>query len=90
MIRARKGKRPGILVVHEWWGLNDYPRRRARQLAELGYIAMAVDMYGNDLICNDPKTAQAAATPYYKDPSLAKLRLDAAINKLKTYPQTDT
>ncbi len=41
------GKRPAILVVHEWWGLNDYVKSRARQLAELGYIAMAIDMYGN-------------------------------------------
>ena len=41
-----QGKRPGILVVHEWWGLNDYARQRARQLAELGYTALAVDMYG--------------------------------------------
>src|SRR4030066_399583 len=42
-----QGKRPGILVVHEWWGLNDYARRRARMLAELGYTALAVDMYGD-------------------------------------------
>ena len=43
---AISGKRPGILVVHEWWGLNDYARSRAKQLAELGYTALAVDMYG--------------------------------------------
>ena len=42
----KQGKRPGILVVHEWWGLNDYPKMRARKLAELGYVALAVDMYG--------------------------------------------
>ena len=41
-----EGKRPGIIVVHEWWGLNDYARKRARMLAELGYVAFAVDMYG--------------------------------------------
>lgn len=86
----KEGKRPAILVVHEWWGLTDYPRSRARQLAELGYIAMAVDMYGDGKIGNDPKTAQDLATPFYKDPTLAKTRLDAAINKLKTYSQTDT
>ena len=40
------GKRPGILVVHEWWGHDEYARRRARMLAELGYVALAVDMYG--------------------------------------------
>jgi dienelactone hydrolase len=85
-----QGKRPAVLVVHEWWGLNDYPRSRAKQLAQLGYIAMAVDMYGDGKTGEDPKAAQALATPYYKDPTLSKTRLDAAINKLKTFPQTDT
>ena len=42
-----KGKRPAILVVPEWWGLNDYPKMRARKLAELGYIAMATDVFGD-------------------------------------------
>ena len=86
----KEGKRPAVLVVHEWWGLTDYPRSRAKQLAELGYIAMAVDMYGDGKIGNDPKTAQDLATPFYKDPVLARTRLDAAINKLKTFTQTDT
>src|SRR5258705_1293089 len=45
-----KGKRPAVLVIHEWWGLNDYTKRRARMLAEMGYIAMAVDMYCDWLI----------------------------------------
>lgn len=43
---AVKVKRPGVLVVHEWWGLNDYARQRAEQLAEMGYVAFALDMYG--------------------------------------------
>ncbi len=86
----KEGKRPAVLVVHEWWGLTDYPRSRAKQLAELGYIAMAVDMYGDGKIGNDPKSAQDLATPFYKDPTLAKTRLDAAIDKLKTFAQTDT
>ena len=83
------GKRPAVLVVHEWWGLTDYPRSRAKQLAQLGYIAMAVDMYGDGKTGEDPKTAQELATPFYKDPTLSKTRLDAAINTLKTFPQTD-
>lgn len=86
----KEGKRPAILVAPEWWGLNDYTRSRAKQLAELGYIAMAVDMYGDGKIGNDPKEAQALATPYYKDPTLTKKVLDAAINKLKTFAQADT
>ena len=84
------GKRPAVLVVHEWWGLTNYPRSRAKQLAELGYIAMAVDMYGDGKTAADPKEAQALATPYYKDPTLAKTMLDAAIKTLKTFPETDT
>ena len=86
----KQDKRPGILVVHEWWGLNEYPRKRAKQLAELGYIAMAVDMYGDGKTADDPQTAQELATPFYKDPQLAKTRLDAALNKLKEYKQVDT
>ncbi|MDQ6756712.1 MAG: dienelactone hydrolase family protein [Bacteroidota bacterium] len=85
-----KEKRPGILVVPEWWGLTDYPRMRAKKLAELGYIAMAVDMYGEGKTAPDPKVAQELATPFYKDPTLAKTRLDAAFNEFKKYSQLDT
>lgn len=83
------GTRPGILVIPEWWGLTDYPRSRARQLAELGYIAMAVDMYGNGEIADNPQKAQELATPFYKDPSLAKGRLQAAMSELESFAQTD-
>src|SRR5258708_6906966 len=54
---GKEGKRPAVLVVHEWWGLNDYPKMRARKLAELGYIAMAVDMYGNGKSADNPDDA---------------------------------
>lgn len=84
-----KGKRPAVLVIPEWWGLNEYPKNRAKQLAELGYIAMAVDMYGNGKLAANPKEAQDLATPFYKDPQLGKTRLDAALKKLEGYPQTD-
>lgn len=85
-----QGKRPAVLVVHEWWGMNDYTRSRARQLAQMGYIAMAVDMYGNGKNAVDPAEAQKLAAPFYQHPQLARTRLDAALAKLKTYPQTDT
>ena len=88
--KNKEGKRPAVLVVHEWWGLGEYARSRAKQLAELGYIAMAVDMYGNGRTAEDPGGAQTLATPFYMNPQLAKTRLDAAITKLKTYAQTDT
>ena len=84
-----KDKRPAVLIVHEWWGLTDYPRKRAKQLAELGYVAMAVDMYGDGKTAEDPKGAQELATPFYNDPQLTKTRLDAAMNKLKEYKQVD-
>ena len=52
-----QGSRPGILVVHEWWGLNDYARQRAQQLASLGYVAFAVDMYGTGKVTTHPDQA---------------------------------
>jgi dienelactone hydrolase len=86
---AKEGKRPAVLVVHEWWGQNDYVRNRAKQLAEMGYIAMAVDMFGGKTAAN-PQEAGALAGPFYQNPQLARTRLEAAMNKLKTYAQTDT
>ena len=85
-----EGPRPAVLVVHEWWGLNEYAKRRARELAALGYIAMAVDMYGNGLTADNPELAGKLATPFYTDPVMAKARFDTALNKLKTYKQVDT
>jgi dienelactone hydrolase len=85
-----KDKRPAVLVVHEWWGLNDYSKNRAKQLAELGYVAMAVDMYGNGQTASNPQDAGKLAGPFYQNPQLSKTRLDAALAKLKTYPEVDT
>jgi dienelactone hydrolase len=84
-----KGKRPAILVVPEWWGLNDYAKMRVRKLAELGYIAMAADMFGDGKIAANPADAQKFTAPYYKDPVLVKSRLDAASKKLMEYSQCD-
>ena len=86
----KEGKRPGVLVIHEWWGMNDYTKMRARELAKLGYIAMAIDMYGNGKIADNPGDAQKMAMPFYQDPQMVKARFDAALNKLKTYSQVDT
>jgi dienelactone hydrolase len=83
-------KRPAVLVVPEWWGLNDYAKGRARQLADLGYVAMAVDMYGNGQTAANPDEAMKLAGPFYQDPQLTQTRLDAALQKLKTYPEVDT
>ena len=85
----KEGKRPAVLVVHEWWGLNDYIKGRARQLAELGYVALAVDMYGNGRMGTDVETATALAMPFYQNPQMAKTHFDAALNKLKENPNVD-
>ena len=84
-----EGARPAILVVHEWWGLNDYSKMRARELAKLGYIAMAVDMYGNGKQADSPDSAGKLATPFYMNPQMAKTRFDAALAKLISYSQAD-
>ena len=87
---ASTAKRPVVLVVHEWWGLNDYIRSRAKQLAEMGYFALAVDMFGNNKMGNNPQEAQALVTPFYTNPGLMKTRMDAAMQKLSDFPQADT
>src|SRR5207244_1986031 len=51
---SNNDKRPGVMVVHEWWGLTDYPKMRARKLAELGYVGFAIDMYGDGKTTDDP------------------------------------
>jgi dienelactone hydrolase len=86
----KEGKRPAVLVVPEWWGLVEYPKMRARKLAELGYIAMAIDMYGNGKVAENPDEASKATGPFYKDLKMTKSRFDAALAKLKTYSQVDT
>ena len=83
-------KRPVVLIVHEWWGLNDYVRNRAKQLAEMGYLAMAVDMFGNGKNAANPQEAMGLTQPFYTNAAMAKSRFDAALNKIKTYPQADT
>lgn len=85
----KEGPRPAVLVVHEWWGLNDYSKRRAKELAELGYIAMAIDLFGGKTADN-PEAAGALVQPFYNDPQMTKQRFDAALAKLKTYSQVDT
>jgi len=85
-----KTKRPAVLVVPEWWGLNDYPKMRARELAKLGYVALAVDIFGDGKIADNPDSAGAWAKPFYMHPEKAKARIDAAIARVKTYPQVDT
>ena len=84
-----KGQRPGVLVVPEWWGLNDYARRRARMLAELGYTALAVDMYGDGKVATNPDDASKLSSELMKNFDVNKARFMAAIDFLKQQPTVD-
>lgn len=83
-------KRPVVFVIPEWWGLNAYAKNRAKQLAELGYLAVAVDYYGNGLVVDHPEQADKNAGAFYKDAPLAKRVFDAAKEKAAHLPNADT
>jgi dienelactone hydrolase len=78
-----KNKRPAVIVVHEWWGITDYPKKRAEMLASLGYVAFAADMYGSGKIADNPGDAQKYAGESMKDLSLMRAKFQAAIELLK-------
>jgi len=80
------GKRPGILVAHEWWGHNSYVRHRAEMLAKLGYTAFALDMYGTDQQADHPETAQKFMQAVMGNLPLAEKRFRAAYDILKSEP----
>jgi dienelactone hydrolase len=82
-------KRPGVLVVHEWWGRNRYADRRAEQLAELGYVAFAVDMYGKGVVTDDPARAGELSGRFKKDPALGRARIAKALEVLRGDPRVD-
>ncbi len=86
---AVKGRRPGVLVVHEWWGHNEYARTRARQLAELGYTALAVDMYGDGKTADHPRTAGLLSGELRKNLPLARKRFEAAVALLRRHQTVD-
>jgi len=83
------GKRPGILVVHEWWGNNDYTRKRARMLAELGYVALAADMYGEGKQAQHPDDAGKFSAEIRKNMPLGRERFLAARKVLEEFKFTD-
>jgi dienelactone hydrolase len=86
---ASKGKRPGVLVVHEWWGHNQHVRNQALRLAKARYVAFALDMYGKGKVATHPKDAQAFMTEAVKDPKALDARFKAALNILKKDPRVD-
>jgi len=85
----KKGKRPGILIVHEWWGHNDYVRERADMLANLGYTAIAIDMYGDGKQANHPDDAGKFAMSVMTNLPEATARFNAAIEVLKQHESVD-
>jgi len=84
---AVKGKRPGILVVHEFWGLDEYAKKRAKQLAGLGYVAFAVDMYGDGKTTEHPKEASAMAGMVRMNQKEWIARASAGLKILRNHPQ---
>jgi dienelactone hydrolase len=86
---AQKGKRPGVLIVHEWWGHNQHARNAALRLAKAGYVGFALDMFGKGKLATHPKDAQAFVAEATKDPVAEKARFDLAVSELKKLPQVD-
>lgn len=87
---ASQVKRPGILVVHEWMGLNDYAKSRADQLAQLGYVAFAADIYGKGIRPSTPAEAGAEAGKYKSNRPLLRERVLAGLDQLKAAPNVNT
>ncbi len=85
-----KELRPGVLVVHEWMGLNDYAKQRAEQLAKLGYVALAADIYGDGKTVTDRKEAGALSSAYKKDRALLRARVAAGLAALKAQPGVES
>ncbi len=86
---AIKEKRPGVLVVHEWNGLQDYARKRTTQLAKLGYVAFAIDMYGKGIRPQNPQESRKQASIYRQDRKLMRERATAGLQVLQNNPLAD-
>lgn len=85
-----EGKRPGVLVVHEWWGLNDYAKKRTEELARLGYVALAADIYGEGKTTEHPADAGKMAGEVRANVGEWRDRAQAALDALKAQPQCDS
>lgn len=82
-------KSPAVLVVHEWWGHNDYARKRAEMLAELGYVAFALDMYGDGKVTDHPKDAKIFMQEALSNQALLRERFNAAVALVKQQENVD-
>jgi dienelactone hydrolase len=91
---ALRGKRPGVVVFPEWWGLNDYPKERARQLAAMGYVALAADMYGNGKVATNATEAGKLAGQFRSTwdtggREMMRQRAQVALATLAANPRVD-
>ncbi len=84
-----EGERPGVLVVHEWWGQNEHARERARVLAEMGYTGFAVDMYGTGKLADNPDDASGYMNGLMSVPGQVKARFDAAYSLVSGHASVD-
>lgn len=89
LYKAKRADAPAVVVVHEWWGLNDYARKRAKMLAEAGYTAIAVDMYGHGKTTTHPKDATAFMNAALAEPEKMNARFDAAVSVLREHTEGD-
>lgn len=88
--KSLKGKRPGVLVVHEWWGLNDYAKKRAEMLAELGYVAFAADMYGDRKVTKHAKDAKGWKMQITSNIDAWQQRANLGLDVMKKFKLTDS
>jgi dienelactone hydrolase len=86
---AKTAKRPGVLIVHEWTGINDHIKKRAEMLAKLGYVAFAADIYGKGIRPTAPAEAAKTAGIYKSDRALMRARVKAGLDELKKQKLTD-
>jgi dienelactone hydrolase len=86
---AVKGKRPGVLVIHEWWGHNEHAREQARRLAKAGYVGFALDMFGKGKLATHPADAKTFTAEATATPATEKARFDAALAELKQRPEVN-
>jgi dienelactone hydrolase len=86
---ASTAKRPGVAIVHDWTGLGDFVKKRAEQIAKLGYVALALDIYGKGVRAKNPEEAGKLAKKYKSDRALMRARATAGLDYLKSNPLVD-
>lgn len=86
---AAKGPQPGVVLVHEWWGITDFTRKMTRDVAEMGYVAFALDMYGKGVVTDKVEEATKLVTPFKTDAKLFRSRSKAGYDIFAKQPEVD-